>query len=174
MRLEGNTREVVSVSFKGMISGGRELIKRAAAGVSLTCLLVIAYACSSHDASADAELRAQGAAAPSKIVATARVPGGGLSLNLVNFTGSTLRAVYVSPSVSKGWEEDVLGGDELNDGNAVDIRFSPEQGAALWDIKVESADGHCAEWKGLDLRGASRITLLLSLVGEPVAVAEVE
>lgn len=162
------------VSFKEVISEKRELIKRAAAGISLACLLVIAYACSSHAALADAELRAQGAASTGKTAAPARSPGGGLRLNLDNFTGSTLRAVYVSPSDSKGWEENVLGGDQLNDGDTVDIRFSPEEDAVLWDIKVESTDGHYAEWKGLGLCGASRITLLLSLVGKPVAVAEVK
>jgi hypothetical protein len=97
-----------------------------------------------------------------------------LGFDLNNLTGSTLRAVYVSPSESDGWEENVLGADELSDGAAVRIRFSPEERAALWDIKVEAPDGHYAEWKGLGLRGASRITLLLGAAGEPAAVAEVE
>jgi hypothetical protein len=114
-------------------------------------------------------LRAQGSAQS----ATA-APAGGLGFDLVNFTGSTLRAVYISPSDSKGWEENVLGGDELNDGKTVDIRFSPEETAVLWDMRVEGADGHFAEWEGLDLRDVSRITLLFKLAGEPVAVAEVE
>jgi len=62
----------------------------------------------------------------------------------------------------------------LGDGDTLGVRFSPEEGAVLWDIRVESADEHSAEWKGLDIRGVSRITLLLKLEGEPVAVAEVE
>ena len=111
---------------------------------------------------------------PSTTAARAGSSGGGLSFNLVNFTGSTLRAVYVSPSESEGWEENVLDVDELNDGDTLGIRFSPEESAALWDVRVESADEHSAEWKGLDLRGVSRITLLLKSEGEPVAVAEVE
>jgi hypothetical protein len=134
------------------------LINRTAAGVALACLLAIACSCSSGGGP-DAGPRAQAS---------------DLDFDLINLTGSTLRAVYVSPSDSTGWEEDVLGGDALNDGETVDLRFSPEERAALWDIKVESADGHYAEWKGLDLRGASRVTLLLKVVGEPVAVAEVE
>jgi hypothetical protein len=104
----------------------------------------------------------------------AGVTAGGLGFDLVNFTGSTLRAVYISPSDSTGWEENILGSGEMNDGDTVDIRFSSEGKAALWDIRVEGADGHYAEWKGLDLHGVSRITLLLNLVREPVVVAEVE
>lgn len=134
-----------------------------AARISLACLLVITCACSSR-AGSDV-----GASA-----AHASVTAGGLSFNLVNFTGSTLRAVYVSRGDSGGWEENVLGGDELGDGDTLGIRFSPEEGAALWDIRVESVDEHSAEWKGLDIRGVSRITLLLKLEGEPVAVAEIE
>jgi hypothetical protein len=135
-----------------------------AACVSLACLLVFACACSPR-----AGAGVGTSAAPARVTAA-----GGSGFNLVNFTGSTLRAVYVSQSGSEGWEENVLGVDELNDGDTLGIRFSPEESAALWDIRVESADEHCAEWKGLDLRGVSRITLLLKLAGEPVAVAEVE
>ena len=93
---------------------------------------------------------------------------------LTNFTGSALRAVYLSPSGSGGWEENVLGGDELSDGETVEIRFSPAEKADVWDMRVESAGPHFAEWKGLRLGGASRVTLLLDVVGERVVVAEVE
>jgi len=149
---------------------GRSLA-RAAAGVATACLLAVACGCSSRAGSdggpALAESRAQG-------VVPASATAGGMSLDLTNLTGSKLRAIYVSPSDSKGWEENVLGGDELNDGEVLGLRFSPEETAARWDIRVEAADEHCAEWKGLELRGASRITLLLSVVGKPAAVAEVE
>ena len=150
------------------------MINRAAASVALTCLLATVCSCSSHAGPngrrADESLRAQGAAS----TGTTAVPAGGSGFDLVNFTGSTLRAVYISPSDSKGWEENLLGGDELNDGNTVKIRFSPEERAVLWDIRVEGTDEHYAEWRGLDLSGVSRITLMLDLVSEPVVVAEVE
>lgn len=152
----------------------RELIERAAVCVSLVCLIAAASACSSQTGSASdstaASLRTQEPAATSKTAAHAD----GLGFSLVNFTGNTIRAVYVSPSDSKGWEENVLGVDKLSDGDAVDIHFSPRESAALWDIRVVSMDEHSAEWKGLDLRGVSQITLLLNLIGEPTVVAEVE
>lgn len=156
---------------------GAELISRAAAGVTLACLLVIASSCAPRagqpGAQADGELRARtdspgATAAPA--VTGARVRG----IDLVNYTGSTLRAVHISPSDSAGWEENVLGGEVLADGATAAISFNPGERAVVWDIKVEAPDGHYAEWKRLDLRDASRITLLVSLVGGPVVVAEIE
>ena len=94
--------------------------------------------------------------------------------DLVNFTGSTFRAVYVSPTDSSGWEENVLGRDTLDDGATVDIRFTSNEGPALWDLKVVGTSGYYAEWKGLDLRGISRVTLAINLIDEPTVVAELE
>ena len=112
---------------------------------------------------------AASAAAP----ASARDAASGFTL--ANFTGAALRAVYVSPSESAGWEENVLGGEELADGATVLIGFSPEEKAVSWDVRVEAASGHFAEWKGLRLRDISRITLVLDMVaGERAVVAEVE
>jgi hypothetical protein len=99
---------------------------------------------------------------------------GPLDFALTNFTGVALRGVYLSPQDSTGWEENLLGGGELTYGDTVDIRFSPEERAALWDLRVESAGGAHAEWKGLDLRAVNRITLRLKEDGERVAVAELE
>ncbi len=145
-----------------------ELSKKTLGIVALACLFAAVCSCSSHVGSEG--LGRQGAAIPR----TTAESTGTLSFDLTNFTGSALHAVYVSPSDSKGWEENVLGSDELNDGDTVDIRFSPEESAALWDIRVESADAHYAEWKGIDLRGVSRITLLLNISRELVVTAEVE
>jgi hypothetical protein len=96
------------------------------------------------------------------------------SLFLINSTGASLRGIYLSPSDSTGWEENVLSGEDLSDGGIVDIRFSPEEKTILWDLRVEAVDEHYAEWKKLDLREISRIRLLLGRKGEKVAVAEVE
>jgi hypothetical protein len=154
--------------------GGRPRVRGAAQGacVVLACLLV--GACSSRPV-------AGGGASPPHVGEAAMTGGapvddkaGGPGFALVNFTGTTLRAVYVSPSDSAGWEENILAGGELADGAAVNIRFSPEESAAAWDLRVEAVDEHYAEWKSLNFRDASRVTLLLNLVGERVVVAEIE
>lgn len=112
--------------------------------------------------------------APAANAANAAARAGAFGFSLANFTGTTLRAVYVSPSESAGWEENVLAGGELADGATVAIGFSPEEKADSWDVRVEAVDNHFAEWKGLRLRDVSRITLLLDMVGGRVVVAEVE
>lgn len=142
-----------------------ELIKGTTTAVLLACLL--ASGCSSRANRNDAPITQATATAPD-------VAEGGLGLDLVNFTGASLRAVYISPNDSNGWEENVLGTDQLHDGDTVDIRFDSNETPALWDIKVESTKGNFAELKGLDLRGVSRITLLLKLVSKPTLVAEIE
>src|SRR5688572_24447039 len=98
----------------------------------------------------------------------------GQGFDLVNFTGSTFRAVYLSPGDSSGWEENILGKDTLDDGGTVDIHFVADEAPALWDLKVVATSGYYAEWKGLDLRGVSRVTLAITLIDEPTAVAELE
>jgi len=142
--------------------GERELTGRAAACVAAAFLLAVACACTTQRAR-------QGDGA-----ATAVARDGGAGFALANFSGTTLRAVYVSPSESAGWEENILGEGELADGATVAIGFSPEEKATSWDIRVEAVDNHYAEWKGLHLRDVSRITLLLDVAGERVVVAEVE
>lgn len=157
--------------------GERALNGRAAACVASAFLLAVACACSAQHAR-----RGDGAGTGSPTRGEAAAPpvtrdvarDGGPGFALANFSGTTLRAVYVSPSESAGWEENILGGDELADGATVAIGFSPEEKAASWDVRVEAVDNHYAEWKGLDLRDVSRITLLLDMVGERVVVAEVE
>lgn len=157
--------------------GERELNGRAAACVASAFLLAVACACSSQraqqggGAGTASTTRGEPAATP---VTRDAARDGWPGFALANFSGTTLRAVYVSPSGSAGWEENILGGDELADGATVAIGFSPEEKAASWDIRVEAVDNHYAEWKGLNLRDVSRITLLLDMVGERVVVAEVE
>lgn len=152
-----------------MSSKRRELIVKTASGVALACLLAAASACSSH-----ARREAGDAGGGSSAQKTDAARAGGSGFELVNFTGTALRAVYVSPSDSEGWEENVLGADEMRDGDAVGVRLDPEETDALWDIRIESTDGHYAEWKRLDLRGAPRVTLLFRALAEPTVVAEVE
>ena len=98
----------------------------------------------------------------------------GLSLALDNSTGTSFSALYLSPSDSTAWEENVLGGEELADGAILDVRFSTEERAALWDLRVEGVDGHYAEWKRLDLHEIHGLRLILRLDQEPVVVAEAE
>jgi hypothetical protein len=49
--------------------------------------------------------------------------------------------VYVSPSSSNFWGDDVLGEDVLPSGNQVDITFDDPRTTCVWDVKAVANDG---------------------------------
>jgi len=80
--------------------------------------------------------------------------------NLVNKTGYRIDKVYVSPTKSDDWEEDVLGRDVLDDGENVEIHFHRSATGCKWDLKVVYADdGSSAVWQALDLCTISKVTI---------------
>jgi len=97
-----------------------------------------------------------------------------LDFSLINLTGGQVTGVYLSPSASSGWEENILAGSDLKSGNTLNIRFNPNETAVMWDMRIEGVDGHYAEWKNLNLGDTSQITLRLELSPRLTAVAEVE
>ncbi|HYY58423.1 MAG TPA: hypothetical protein VE842_13905 [Pyrinomonadaceae bacterium] len=78
---------------------------------------------------------------------------------LVNDTGVTINELFVSPHSSNEWEEDVLGQDQLADGESVNIHFSRSEKAAKWDLKVTDKEGNSIEWADLNLLEISKVTL---------------
>jgi len=79
---------------------------------------------------------------------------------LVNKTGYELKALYVSPSKSDNWEDDVLGQDTLDDGQAVNVHFNAKVRTCKWDLKVTySDDDSSAVWSSIDLCSVSNITI---------------
>jgi len=79
---------------------------------------------------------------------------------LVNQTGYAISEVYVSPSKSDDWEEDVLGRDTLPDGEAWKIRFQRSIKTCKWDLKVVYEDDDSeAYWNGIDLCTVGKITI---------------
>lgn len=152
---------------------------RATACVALACLVAAACACSSNAGPGGAASPTQGATPATQgatPAAAAAERGGGLGFTLTNYTGTALRGVYVARSESEGWEENILGGgaNELADGDSVEIRFSPEEKAEAWDVRVVGVDDRYAVWKGLRLGGVSRVTLHIDMAEGLVVVAEVE
>lgn len=78
---------------------------------------------------------------------------------LSNRTGYTISEVYVAPSKSTDWEEDVMGRDTLDDGAYVDISFPKREKTCKYDLKVVYDDDETAEWQGFDLCSVSKISL---------------
>lgn len=80
--------------------------------------------------------------------------------DLVNKTGYDISHVYVSPTKSDDWEEDVLGKSVLNDGDEWEIKFERATKSCKWDLKVVYADDNSAAyWKGIDLCKVAKITI---------------
>lgn len=105
-------------------------------------------------------------------VAVTTASAGKQDFTLVNRTGLTIVAVYISASNVDSWEEDVLGVDVLKDGESVFIQFSPKETAKKWDLKIVDEDGDEAIWTGLRLDRISKVTLRYNKEGEPVADLE--
>jgi len=79
---------------------------------------------------------------------------------LVNATGYELKALYVSPSKSDDWGDDILGQDTLDDGQAVNVHFSPKVHTCKWDLQVVySDDDSKAVWSDVDLCTIEKITI---------------
>jgi len=79
---------------------------------------------------------------------------------LVNKTGYDISNVYVSPTKSDDWEEDVLGQDMLQDGERVTIRFKRATRTCKWDLKVVyDDDDSTAVWSNIDLCSVARVTI---------------
>jgi hypothetical protein len=79
---------------------------------------------------------------------------------MVNATGYELKALYVSPSKSDDWGDDILGQDVLSDGQVVNVHFSPKVHTCKWDLKVTySDDDSNAVWQEIDLCTVEKITI---------------
>ncbi|MDP3718744.1 MAG: hypothetical protein Q8T13_13350 [Acidobacteriota bacterium] len=82
-----------------------------------------------------------------------------LDFTLKNDTGVIIAEVYVAPSTSDDWEEDIMGKDVLGNGESVDITFSRTEKTCDWDLKIVDEDDNEIEWTELNLCTASHITL---------------
>jgi len=84
---------------------------------------------------------------------------GNQNFTLDNDTGYTVEEVYVSPSKSDDWEEDVLGQKVLPDQSSVEITFPGKDKTCVYDLRVVYDDGEVAEWVNFDLCTISRIKI---------------
>ncbi len=79
---------------------------------------------------------------------------------LVNKTGYELKALYVAPSKSDQWGDDILGQDVVGDGQVVNVHFSPAAKTCKWDLKVTYTDDDSnAVWTNIDLCTVEKISI---------------
>ena len=79
---------------------------------------------------------------------------------LTNKTGYEIKEVYVSPSKSTDWEEDILGDGVLADLGSREIHFKRATTTCKWDLKVVyTVDSSTAVWNDIDLCSVEKITI---------------
>lgn len=83
-----------------------------------------------------------------------------LDFKLINSTGLGIDKVFLSPTSSANWGEDVMGRDVLKNGENVDIKFHSSETACKWDLKVVDEEKDSITWTGLDLCSTESIELI--------------
>ena len=79
--------------------------------------------------------------------------------NVVNNTSIVLTHVYVSPSDTSDWGDDIMGRDVLNAGENVDVTFRKFDGTAcLYDVQVVGQQGQSGVLYKVDLCSISTVT----------------
>jgi hypothetical protein len=130
---------------------------------ALAAVLAITAACGSSNTNAN-----KSAASPSPSAAASPKPSTASSpaasaeakgFSLVNNTGVEIHSLYISPSDSKDWQEDILGRDTLADGETTAIKFERNEKTPKWDMRIEDSDGNFIEWEDLDLLALKKVTL---------------
>jgi hypothetical protein len=80
--------------------------------------------------------------------------------SLVNRTGYEIKEVYVSPSKSSDWEEDILADGVLEDKGSREVHFHRSAKTCHWDLKVVyTVDSSSAVWEDIDLCTVEKITI---------------
>jgi hypothetical protein len=79
---------------------------------------------------------------------------------LDNATGYDLKNLYIGPTSSNDWGDDILGQDTLVNGQSVEIHFPGGRGETCqWDLKVTYNDDTSHEWRDVNLCAISSVTI---------------
>lgn len=83
-----------------------------------------------------------------------------LDFKLINSTGLGIDKVFLSPTSSEKWGEDVMGRDVLKNGESVDIKFHSSETECKWDLKVVDEEKDSIIWTALNLCSTESIELI--------------
>jgi len=82
-----------------------------------------------------------------------------LDFTLVNKTGYGIKAIYIAPSASTEWGDNIIS-KPLENGDGLAITFDAKAKAEHWDIRIAWVDeGNDVIWKKCKLSEISKITL---------------
>jgi hypothetical protein len=99
------------------------------------------------------------AAAASAQPAPARPPAGELQVALTNSGGTVVSAVYVAPSGSPDFSDDLLGKQVASVGKTVHVKIKDPSNACVFDVQFLLADGATITRKGVNLCQSDTYTL---------------
>ncbi|MBZ0114441.1 MAG: hypothetical protein K8J08_18405 [Thermoanaerobaculia bacterium] len=77
---------------------------------------------------------------------------------LYNQSGVLVHELYLSPSASSDWEEDVLGDDVLDDGETLHVAFRGRE-ACRWDFLLVDSEGGELIFEDVNLCSVSKVAL---------------
>lgn len=78
---------------------------------------------------------------------------------LHNQTGKVIKEIYIGPTSSEEWDDDVMGKNVVPDGGGVHVTFSPKTTAKHWDVKIVFEDDKSTVWTNFDLTTIDDITI---------------
>jgi hypothetical protein len=93
-------------------------------------------------------------------------PQDDLSFILHNRTGVDIKSLYAAPNQSGEWQDELLQGEKLLDGDDADITIPRGASVEKWDLKLMDRQGATLIWPAIDFSKTSEITLRLNL-GKP-------
>lgn len=95
-------------------------------------------------------------------------PQDDLAFILHNRTGVDVKSLYAAPSQSGEWQDELLQGEMLFDGENADISIPRGASTEKWDLKLVDRQGASLVWPAIDFSKSSEVTLRLNL-GKPIA-----
>jgi hypothetical protein len=82
-----------------------------------------------------------------------------LDFTLVNKTGYGIKEIYIAPSASTDWGDNIIS-KPMENADSLAITFSPKAEAEHWDIRIVWVDeGADVVWKNCKLTDISKFTL---------------
>lgn len=78
---------------------------------------------------------------------------------LHNQTGKAIKEIYVGPSNSDGFGEDVMGKDVVRNGASVHVTFHSSAPGNRWDLRIVFDDNTSTSWTNFNLSTIDEITI---------------
>jgi len=90
---------------------------------------------------------------------TSSLADGKKDFTLHNQTGKAIKEIFIEPSNSERFGEDVMGKDVVANGGSIHVTFHSAASGNHWDLKVVFVDDTSTVWSNVDLSAIDEITI---------------